>query len=290
MNIRSLLFLFLINALRLDAESSYLQNETTPALKYITSIEVSDCKSGMDPIDCVYVINLEARPEKWKRMQTLLKERGINANRVNAVNGWQLSDEIAKEVAGPYPVQVKGGPLGCLLSHFSIYKDAYDRGYKVIWILEDDADFIEDIRQIPTYLKVLSKVDPDWDIFYTDVDPKYGEAGYALYLVNKPMRPGQNMLPYQYYSLRLLACSGIFRILGRYGFTSMLISRSGLEKCVNYLSHTYVWAPIDCDLHFIPGIREYVPAKEIVTNLRPNGNSDSEPTSTLNPNNRSQSP
>ena len=285
MNIQFALFLFLImHALRVNAESSYLQKERTPTIKYITAIEIKEFKSGMDPIDCVYVINLDARPERWERMHTLLKERGINPNRVSGVNGWNLSDEIAKEVAGPYPVRLKGGALGCLLSHVSIYKDAYDRGYKYIWVLEDDADFLEDIRQIPTYLTVLSRLDPNWDIFYTDVDCRADEMGYVPSIVREAARPGQEMMPWQYYSLRLLACNGIFRIFGRYGTTSMVISRHGIETLVNYFSHVYTWMPIDWDIHVIPGVREYVPAKEIVTNLRAcGGASDTHPWSTLNP-------
>ena len=276
--------IFYCSCINAGINNTYLKSEVTPTLKYLKSIEITETKSGMDPIDCVYVINLDVRPKRWERMQSLLNERGINPNRVSAVNGWEIPNSVVKELAGPYPVGLQGGPLGALLSHFSIYKDAYDRGYKLIWILEDDADFLEDIRQIPTYLSILSRVDPEWDIFYTDVDCRDDRGGYFPFIVSSPPRPDQEIMPFQCYSLKLLACNGIFRALGRYGCTSMIISRSGLEKIVNYLSHVYVATAIDCDLHFIPGIREYVPAKEIVTNLRGDATSDTKPWSSLNNN------
>lgn len=277
-----LLILF-CNLIETILHSGYLQTEMTPTIKYLKTIDVKETQSGIDLIDCVYVINLDVKPEKWKRMETLLKERGIHANRVAAINGWELSDTVAKELAGPYPVQLKGGALGCLLSHVSIYKDAYDRGFKTIWIMEDDVDFLGDIREIPNYLKVLSQIDSSWDIFYTDFDCRNDQGGYFIFN-NEKGRPDQQLNPPWYYCLKVLACNGIIRTLGRYGTTSMLISRSGLEKLMNYFTHVYTYPPLDHDIHFIPGLKEYIPAKEIATNLRGDASSDTKSWSTLNPN------
>lgn len=270
-------------SIEIDLQAGYLQTETTPTLKYLKSIDIKETNSGLDLIDCVYVINLDARPEKWERMQGLLKEKGIHANRIAAVNGWELTDDIAKELAGPYSVQLKGGALGCLLSHISIYKDAYDRGFKTIWIMEDDVDFLGDVREITSYLSVLSRVDPGWDVFYTDVDCRNDQGSYFM-SVNEKGRPDQQISPPWYYCLRVLACNGIMRVFGRYGTTSMLISSSGLEKLMNYFSHVYVYPSLDHDIHFIPGLKQYIPGKEIVTNLRGDAISDTKSWSSLNPN------
>ncbi len=266
----------------LSAGEGYLKSKLTPAINYVTAIDVTETSSGMEPIDCVYVINLNERPERWQRIERLLEERGIHANRVAAINGWQLPADVVKKLTGPYPVKITGGALGCLLSHFSVYKDALERGYNLIWVLEDDADFIEDIRQIPGYLKTLSEIDPDWDIFYTDIDCRNDAGGYFAFVVSSSPRPDQPLKSLGYYSLKLFAGEGLLRVLGRYGTTSALITKGGLKKIVNYLSHVYIATAIDCDLHFIPEIREYCPTKEIVTNLRGDAASDTKPWSTLN--------
>ncbi len=261
---------------------------TSPALKYLKAIDVTCSKSGMEPIDCVYVINLDERPEKWQRMQTILEERGIKANRVSGINGWNLSEEILKELLGPYAYShpLTGGTIGCFLSHFSVYKDALDRGYKLIWVLEDDADFVGNLAEIPEFLHKLTEIDPKWDIFYTDIDCRNDQGGYFPFVVEYNHRPDRPLpWPFGYYSLKLFAGDGLFRIHGRYGATSMLISRCGLEKIVSYLSQNYIATAIDCDLHFIQDIREYVPTKEIVTNLRRDASSDTKRWSSLNPKN-----
>lgn len=214
-------------------------------------------------------------------MQALLKERGIAANRVSAVNGWQLTEETRKELSGPYYVRLKGGPIGCLLSHFSVYKDAFDRGFNTIWVLEDDVEFTGDVKQIPKLHQKLAEMDPDWDILYTDMDCKDDHGGCFAF-VNEYGRPDQNLYPSDYYRFRKDLGNGITQIRGRYGTTSMLISRKGLKKIIDYLSHVYLWTAIDCDLHFIPGIREYAVTQEIATNLRNHSSSDTALWSALN--------
>ncbi|MEI8365866.1 MAG: glycosyltransferase family 10 [Parachlamydiaceae bacterium] len=261
--------------------SAHIRPEETPTLKYLKTIDVANGKSGIDLIDCVYVINLDARPEKWERTNALLNDRGIHANRVSAVNGWQLTDAIKKELSGPYIVRLQGGPIGCLLSHFSVYKDAFDRGFDTIWVLEDDIEILGDVNQIPELLKKLGEIDPDWDIFYTDRDCRHDNGGYFDF-VQECGRPDQHLFPSEFYCFRKDVGNGMMQIRGRYGTTSMIISRKGLEKIINYLSHVYLWTAIDCDIHFVPGINEYCSLKEIVTNLRDSVHSDTGPCSTLN--------
>jgi GR25 family glycosyltransferase involved in LPS biosynthesis len=260
---------------------AFIQEHETPILKYTKPITVADAKSGIDPIDCVYVINLDARPEKWERTQAQLQERGILANRVSAINGWELTAEQKKELAGPYYVRLEGGPIGCLLSHLSIYKDAWERGYQTIWVAEDDIECVGDVKQIPEYLKKLSEIDPKWDIFYTDMDTRDTQNGYYASR-NETGRPDQPLPPIEYFEYREEVADGLMRIRSRFGTTSMIISRRGLEKILAYFSHVYMWTAIDCELHFIRSIREYAPKQEIVSNLR-NAPSDTKSYSSLNP-------
>lgn len=263
--------------------ASCLQAGNSPVLNYLKPLSPPLKPSGLETIDAVYVINLDARPERWKRMEALLGERGVRPSRVSAVNGWQISEEMKKELSGPYPVRLLGGPIGCLLSHLSIYKDAKDRNLGVIWVLEDDADFIGDVKEIPELIKKLSKIDPNWDIFYTDKDCRDDHGGVFVSW-SETGRPDQKLLPQEYYRLRNPVGEGLLRIRNRYGTTSMCLSPRGREKILDYFSKNYLWTAIDCDLHFIPGIRQYAPEKEeIVTNCRGDASSDTRPWSTLNP-------
>jgi hypothetical protein len=268
--------------------SGYVQIEKTPTLKYLRTIPITEPKSGLEGVDCIYVINLDIRPEKWSRMQELFKERGLFANRVNAINGWELSEEIKKELFGHYYIRLLGGPIGCLLSHISVYKDAYERGFETILVCEDDVDFVGDVQQIPSFLEKLSKVDPVWDVLYTDIDSRDGDGGFFK-AYNIPARPDQKVSPGEYYEERSCVADGIISLRNRCGCYSMLISRRGLEKLVNYFSYVYIWNPIDFDIHHIPNIREYGLSSPIMTNVLwlPTA-SDTSFDSPLNPNNKKE--
>lgn len=237
----------------------------------------------MDLVDCIYVINLDARTNRWERMEALLKEQGLQANRVSAINGWQLTETEKEEMAGPYPVRLLGGPLGCLLSHLSIYQDALNRGFQRIWVLEDDADFVGDVHLIPQFLEKLFTIDPLWDVLYTDMDCKDSEDGCYTFDDGEVGRPDQTLFPEKYYQTRDSVGDKIVRTRGRYGMTSVLLSQNGLQKLVDYLSHVYIWTAIDCDIHFIPTLRQYSIEEEIVTNLRDDSSSDTKSWSDLNP-------
>ena len=45
----------------------------------------------------------------------------------------------------------------------------------------------------------------------------------------------------------------------------MLISRKGIKKILDYFTHVYLWAPIDVDMHYIPGIRQYSTRRNVVS-------------------------
>jgi len=241
-----------------------LFSEETSLIRYLKSYEILEEKSQLPLVDCIYVINLEERPEKWERTQKLFSAQGIKINRFSAINGWKLSHEIQKELAGPYPLRLRGGQLGCLLSHLSIVKDAYEKGYNVIWVLEDDIEFCGDISELPLLLWELSELDPHWDVFYTDVDSKDPSGNYVPSL-SFDFRPDQPILPLSSYINRAAVSNNIMKIGQRFGMYSFFLSKSGMEKILNYFTHFYVWTAIDIDIHYIPGIREYAPIRDIVT-------------------------
>lgn len=266
----------------LDEATAYLYPFETPTAKYLKSIDITETASGLAPIDCIYVINLDERPEKWQHMKSIFKEKGLHGNRVSAINGWNLPSVVKQELKGPYKTLLSAGHIGCLLSHISVIKNAYDKNFKLIWILEDDVDIIGDIKLLPKFLQQLYLFDPNWDIFYTDKDARNRQGEYVQSLNVNP-RPDQIIAPLEYFLEKIPICKDIMLIRNRFGTHSMLISRNGIEKILYYFTHVYLWMPIDIDIHYIPHIREYSTIEDFAIPIP--GISDTSLDTILNPNN-----
>lgn len=240
-------------------------NEANPIWRYLTSIEVTELNTGLDLIDCIYVLNLDFRTEKWQNTKTACERYNLGINRVSAINGCNLSKDTHKELVSPYPIRMTPGALGCLLTHISILKDASDREFSIIWIMEDDVEFLEDPKQLTNLLSSLFIIDPEWDIFYTDTDFRK-QDGY-LRCVGLDPRPGQKLHPLQYYLTRDCCHKDIMRIRIRYGTHSMILSKKGIKKILEYYTSRPIWTVIDAETHYIPGIRQYSSRRDIVSNL-----------------------
>ena len=123
-------------------------------------------------IDYVYLINLDQRPEKRKKVLSKLEPYGISPFHFPAIYGWDLSIDALNDIGlkfrpgmlknkwvwqyctqndGPqeeflrdglygntYYCRMTPGAIGCTLSHLSVLQNAYDAGYETIWILEDE--------------------------------------------------------------------------------------------------------------------------------------------------------
>ncbi len=235
--------------------------------------------SGLEGVDCVYVINLDERPQKWETTKRQFDAQGIIPYRVSAVNGWKIPKEFATRLfdEDSYLLQEPFlGALGCLLSHVSVYKNALERGFNTIWICEDDIEFKQEGSKISQLIRELDLLDPQWDFFYTD----YAIRGTGDHLP----RPGQPLYP----QVETKLGTNLTRTHGRYNTHSMVFSRRGLQKVYDYLTCGLLWAPIDIDIHNTPNIREYTTTENIVTTLYDSsvpaldGSSDTQPYSSLN--------
>ncbi len=246
---------------------SCIYHYETPIGKFLKPVELTENDSGLDLVDCIYVINLDERVEKWDRIKALLDERELKTNRFSAINGWKLPSETMNELHGNYSRQCTKGEVGCLLSHISALKDAYEREFEYIWVLEDDVEFLEDVGQISLLMKSLSEFDPEWDILYTDVDYRAEKEGYVP-SVSSDFRPDRDHLPLEYYTRKIPVNDDLMLIGQRFGLRSYLLSQSGIKKVLEYFTHVYLWTAIDIDIHYIPDIREYVTRRDIVTNRR----------------------
>lgn len=239
----------------------------TSPLEHLTSVEITEAESGIAPVDCLYVINLDERWERWEQTLQMCRQYGLHPNRVSAVNGWRIPEQVQCDLAFPHPRRLKGGVLGCLLSHLSVLSDAKQRNFDLIWVLEDDVEILEDPRLLTEMLSTLSLLDPEWDIFYTDVDSRAPDKGYVRSL-GSDFRPGEKVYSAVYYQKRFVMNEDIMQIRSRFGTYSMMVSSRGVRKILDYFSIRPVWTAIDIDIHYIPGIRQYATRRDIVTNIR----------------------
>jgi hypothetical protein len=168
----------------------------------LKKVEGKSAHHCMRNIDFIYIINLDERPEKWASCIQQLLPYGIEPFRFSAINGWKLSNEVLDSVGVKYKpgmpegwmatcflpnkhieeMHVPGrgyihstmqqGAVGCILSHLSVLKDAWDSGYKTIWVMEDDIKVLQDPHILSELIdKLDSAVGEDgWDLLYTDVN------------------------------------------------------------------------------------------------------------------------
>ncbi|CAL8105382.1 unnamed protein product [Calicophoron daubneyi] len=171
----------------------------SPYLKEIADAQLPEnSKLGFDEI---YYVNLERRADRRLRTEYFLEQLGIDAVRVNAVDGRNLDAEKLKEYGvkqlegyeDPYHKRsLKYGEIGCFLSHYKIWQDMLEHGYKRILVLEDD------VRFVPGFVRELNEVvleadthKPEWELLY---------IGRKRMSKNETRVPGTRKLAYPDYT------------------------------------------------------------------------------------------
>lgn len=189
------LFLFLVTAPLFSAQLE----------KHLKPIEVRTQGAKIEPIDCIYLINLDQRKDRLATSLSQLAVFGIVPCRFPAIYGWKIPPETLNEIglqflpdmqgdewASYYPSHEKGskfefltpdcygrtffslwittGAIGCSLSHLSVLQDAWDSGFETIWVLEDDFVLKGNPHLLSIHISKLDQLAPDWDLLYTDMD------------------------------------------------------------------------------------------------------------------------
>jgi GR25 family glycosyltransferase involved in LPS biosynthesis len=247
------------------------------------------------------MINLDTRPEKYAASINQLEKYGIRPSRFSAIDGGKLSidvlnqlgvrladPKINKKVMGKVFRNVDGieyrtiefienpeltyfctgitrGAIGCILSHLAILQDAYQSQYNMIWVMEDDIQVVEDPSQIAELIFELNRVDPSWDILFTDVDSK-NMQGCRVPCRGLAMRPDVSIEPIAFYLAKFEKVNNRISKIGmRYGTYSMILSRLGIEKILNYYKTHAIYLPYDCDYWLIPSLKMYGQDRDIVS-------------------------
>ena len=259
----------------------------------------------MRGIDFIYMINLDQRPEKFATATAELLPFGIVPYRFSAVNGWELTVEAINEVglkfrpgmtplmATTYPPEAKGkqshefmthygkayfchcmarGTIGCVLSHLSVLKDAWDSGYETIWVMEDDIEAVSDPTVIPDLIDQLDQLvgRGNWDVLFTDQNYRKGEGEYII-ASGAAKRPGMDCSlaerTSEKYTINKEISPAFRQVSARFGTHSMIIRRSGIKKLLDFAFEHEVFLPYDMDNYLAPGIVRYSFTSDIVSNM-----------------------
>lgn len=258
----------------------------------------------MKGIDFIYMINLDARPEKFADASGQLHKHGIYPYRFSAVNGWELTVEAINDVglkyepgmmplkATFYPLEDQGmpryefmrefgktyfchnmarGSIGCALSHISILKDAWDSGYERIWVLEDDIEVLGDPWVIPDLIDQLDALvgKENWDVLFTDLNYRRPNGEYLI-ASGAAERPDMDCSLKERYSEKYTVNQEIspdFRkISARFATHSMIIQRSGIKKLLEFALTRKIFLAYDLENYLVPGIQRYSLTYDLVSN------------------------
>lgn len=149
------------------------KDEPLPVSSYISNKFPVPDKMGFDEI---YMINLLRRPYRRKRMMLTLKEVGISAKAVDAVDGKAMTTSDIRELGidmlpgylDPWAKRtLTKGEIGCFLSHYYIWEEVVEKGYEKILIIEDDVRFEYKFRAKMHYLaEEIERQGHKWDLIY----------------------------------------------------------------------------------------------------------------------------
>jgi GR25 family glycosyltransferase involved in LPS biosynthesis len=258
--------------------------------KHLKPIDSFPNVSSINGLDCVFLINLDQRPEKLERSLKQLTPFEIFPNRFSAIYGWTLAEQViedigmklepgmdwrgsislhkpwARRITAPsvgsacfYP-RLSRGAIGCTLSHLSILQSALNANHQTIWILEDDFTVNADPHCLSEYIEKLDAItDKSWDILYTDDTAHFDP--FTPGTVYRPDMPDIDFEPlYEHKALE----DDFYHIGGRCQTHSMVIRRSGMQKILDFEKDRGIYLPYDIEISFIPGIKLFNLSQNVV--------------------------
>ena len=236
--------------------------------------EIGGYFSGIEGLDKIYVINLDHKIDRKRHMDNLLTSYGLQYERFSAVNGWAFDKILLRKfyVQCLPPVQdrrfISPGQIGCFLSHLSIIKQALDKGYETIWVLEDDIVFNKDPKKIlEEFIFNMAAEKIEWDILFTDLNSRYilADGSIGHYIVFR----GSLGSDFDYESAGSMDVAPTInfakQIQHRLGAYSIVLSRRGMIKIFNYFMKHPLQSAYDVDWNFFENTRFFQLLEDVVT-------------------------
>jgi hypothetical protein len=107
-----------------------------------------------DFFDHIYCINLDKRTDRWEDCVKQFNKYNLSVERFSAIDGNKIDN----------PTSLMAGEYGILSTHVELIKDAKNKGYKNILILEDDVEFIDNVNEYFSSFK--EQIPNDWVMLY----------------------------------------------------------------------------------------------------------------------------
>lgn len=133
----------------------------------------SNVSAFWDQIDAILIINLAHRTDRWERIYSYLEKIGVadKVHRIDAVDGKILRGYNKRpwfrNQTPEHVARMKAGSAGCCQSQKKVVAYAKEKGFQRILMLEDDAEFRDDLKgRAGEILAELIQDTDAWDMIY----------------------------------------------------------------------------------------------------------------------------
>ncbi len=176
-------------------------------------------------IEKIYCINLDERPDRWKRVQKEFKKIAVKVDRFPAIRKLP-------------------GYIGCKESHLEVLRLC--KGYKYFMILEDDVFFLPGAKQ--NLELAMSQLPENWDMLYLGCNPqeKLEKFSSNLYRVNNSWTTHAMIFNNQN------------------NIVETILANESLEKKIDVLYADYIQPVFDCFVAFPIVATQYNSVSNIV--------------------------
>jgi hypothetical protein len=128
----------------------------------------------------IFVLTVRKTWQRWLTTQAHLEKQGIpGAEPFIGFDKfvWQFSTEYTFDLNAPGE-RLGWGPLATYLSHYMVWKTLSYLPEDVFWVLEDDAEFIDNWRYV--YSEAMKSLPDDWDVVFLGSCCAEGVGGHPI--------------------------------------------------------------------------------------------------------------
>lgn len=141
----------------------------------------------------IYLVNLDRSPDRLAFMTKQLNYLNLPFERVSAVDGRQLSEELVSKLAvrsriEEWPELLTPNMIACSLSHYNIYMKIQQDNVDYALILEDDVKIEADLPLILANIKKLLNKEDVFLVYFHGEEKKFSSldkvpiiGDYAIY-------------------------------------------------------------------------------------------------------------
>ncbi|GHU16833.1 hypothetical protein FACS189472_02770 [Alphaproteobacteria bacterium] len=223
------------------------------------------------PYDAIYVISLDRTPERFAKTKKLLKENGIEANRFQAVDGYDIiltNKNTGEVISGKeamsnireytwnrrpvfYHVSYNGkykesefdllvqdrqfsaGEIGVAYSHRAIWSDVVKNHYSRVLVFEDDMVPLKNFKK--NLFDLLNNIPNDADVVFISIGQRKDKS-YYYPCIDKIFRDFDKV-PGNEFVAKIQATNKV------YGMFAYIIGESGAQKLLE--KSNSIACPID---------------------------------------------